>query len=316
MASGERIAQRIARRQGVEPDEELPPDFDPRSASGWEAVRYILRVLVLIAASSAGYLFLGGVQTFGVIFVRREYGLGRSAAISVLALLVLGALLGVLSGGRIADRMLRGGRLDARVLVASAAFGGAALIALPPFLFGWSLPLAVPLFIAATAALSCGNPPLDAARLDVMPPALWGRAEAVRTVLRSLAVAAAPLLFGWLAGELGSGSGEALRLTFLIMLAPLAATGLILLYARRTYPGDVAGALGPLLAGVVIEVARPLFSSTEGYAATWWIASLAALISLLPLRRLRREREDRRELRGSRTPSAPVHGGASHGRSA
>lgn len=212
-----------------------------------EAFRRVLRVrtnIVLIVASATGYLFLGGVQTFGVIFMRRDYGLGQSSATSMLGLLGLGAVAGVLVGGRLADRMLRRGRLDSRVLVASCAFVGAAAVASVPFAGAWPLPVAMPLFVLATGVLTAGNPPLDAARLDVMPPELWGRAEAVRTVLRSLAVTAAPLLFGLLASTIGNGSGEVLRLSFLVMLAPLAAAGLILLYARRTYPADRAAASG------------------------------------------------------------------------
>ena len=50
-------------------------------------------------------------------------------------------------------------------------------------------------FVGA-ALISAANPPLDAARLDIMPSGLWGRAESTRTFLRSLAQALAPLLFG------------------------------------------------------------------------------------------------------------------------
>lgn len=49
--------------------------------------------------------------------------------------------------------------------------------------------------------------------------------------------------------------------------------------------------LGPLLAGLAISLAKPLFSSTDGYAAAWWVAGLATLLSLVPLRRLRRQGE-------------------------
>jgi len=226
--------KRGARAQGRE--EEIP----------WpEAFRRVLAVrtnVVLIAVSATGYLFLAGVETFGVIFMRREYGLGQSSATSMLGLLGVGAVVGVLVGGRLADRLMRGGRIDARITVASAAFGGATAIAVVPFAAAWPLALAMPFFVLATAVLTAGNPPLDAARLDVMRPELWGRAEAVRTVLRSLAVTAAPLLFGFLASRIGDGSGEALRITFLIMLAPLGIAGAILLYARRTYPRDAAAA--------------------------------------------------------------------------
>ncbi|HET9163411.1 MAG TPA: MFS transporter [Solirubrobacterales bacterium] len=244
-APDKRLAQRLASRQGVRPRRAAVVRRATARLSLRQAVAHVLRVrtnVVLIVVSATGYLFLAGVETFGVIFVRREYGLSQSAATTVLALLGLGALVGVQIGGRLADRMLARGRLDARIVVGAAAFGAAAGIVFLPFLSAWPLATAMPLFVIGTAALSCGNPPLDAARLDVMPAALWGRAEAIRTVLRSLAVTAAPLLFGWLAGAIGGGHGEGLRLSFLIMLAPLCAAGLILLYARRTYPADVAAA--------------------------------------------------------------------------
>ena len=113
--------------------------------------------------------------------------------------------------------------------------------------------------VAGAALLSAANPPLDAARLDIMPAGLWGRAESTRTVLRSLAQAVAPLVFGGLAdliagiapeqapvgthpgGDLacrGAGPGDQLP----VLLITLAAAGIILLRARDTYPRDVATA--------------------------------------------------------------------------
>ena len=57
--------------------------------------------------------------------------------------------------------------------------------------------------VAGAALISAANPPLDAARLDIMPAGLWGRAEGVRTFVRSLAQALAPLIFGELAALIG-----------------------------------------------------------------------------------------------------------------
>ena len=49
------------------------------------------------------------------------------------------------------------------------------------------------------AFLAAANPPIQAARLDIMPAGLWGRAESTRTLIRSLIQALAPLVFGGLA---------------------------------------------------------------------------------------------------------------------
>lgn len=51
--------------------------------------------------------------------------------------------------------------------------------------------------------------------------------------------------------------------------------------------------LGPLLAGLAISLGKPLFASTDGYAAAWWVAGIAALLSLLPLRRAGQRAERR-----------------------
>lgn len=119
-----------------------------------------------------------------------------------------------------------------------------------------SLPLAMVFAFVAAIGLGGINPPLNAARLDIVHSRLWGTAEAVRTTLVSISTGLAPLVFGVVSTKLGEskpdvGSGEvaptaasALGDTFLIMLATLViAAALILCVARRTYPRDVAEAL-------------------------------------------------------------------------
>jgi FtsH-binding integral membrane protein len=64
----------------------------------------------------------------------------------------------------------------------------------------------------------------------------------VRTMLRSLAMALAPLLFGAVSDNIFGGGRSGLQWTFVVMLVPLAASAWFLLKARRTYPQDVATA--------------------------------------------------------------------------
>ena len=90
--------------------------------------------------------------------------------------------------------------------------------------------------------LTLQNPALSAAQLDIMPPALWGRAESIRTMLRSLAMALAPLLFGAVSDNVFGGGRSGLQWTFVVMLVPLAGSAWLLIKARRTYPADVATA--------------------------------------------------------------------------
>jgi hypothetical protein len=113
--------------------------------------------------------------------------------------------------------------------------------------------------VGGAALLSAANPPLDAARLDIMPAGLWGRAESVRTVVRSGAQALAPLAFGGLSqaiagiipaqapigthpGIVSPSTARGLEITFLILLSTLVAAGVFLFRARLTYARDVATA--------------------------------------------------------------------------
>jgi MFS family permease len=126
------------------------------------------------------------------------------------------------------------------VTIAGAATIAAAVLWTVPLL-ATSLAVGLAVGLLAAAAMSMPNAPIDAARLDVVPPRLWGRAESVRALLRAAAFAVAPLAFGWLADNVGHGHGSGTQLAFLLMLVPLALSGGVLLAARRTYPRDARG---------------------------------------------------------------------------
>ncbi len=100
-------------------------------------------------------------------------------------------------------------------------------------------------------------PTLDASRLDIVHPQLWGRAEAIRTIVRTGAQAAGPVVFGVLADHLAGGGPAGLRLAFLIMIPTLLLNGLVLLVATRTYPDDAARADAFRRATAASPVARP-----------------------------------------------------------
>ncbi|HEX5247535.1 MAG TPA: MFS transporter [Gaiellaceae bacterium] len=238
-------AQRLARERGLEPDPDLVLSVDPRRMNIVAATRYVLRIrtnMYLIAASALGYYFLAGVQTFGSEFAKEQYDIGQALANLLLLVIGVGAVAGVLAGGALGDRLMRRGRLNGRLYV---AIGAATLtpVLFAPALFTRSATSAVPYLLGAVLVLSAQNPPLDAARLDIMPPLLWGRAEAVRTLLRSLAQALAPLLFGAVSDHVFGGGRSGLQWTFVIMLLPLAASAYLLFRGRRTYPRDVATAV-------------------------------------------------------------------------
>ncbi len=235
--------QRLARQLGIEPDPELVLHGDPRRMNIVRAARYVLAVrtnVVLIVSSVFAYFFLTGVQTFGLEFAGDQYGVHTVLANLLMLVVGFGAVVGVLSGGRLGDLWVHRGRISGRVLLAGiAALATVALFV--PALTTTSPLTALPYITAGAFCLTAQNPPLDAARLDIMPPLLWGRAEGIRTFLRAGAQAIAPVSFGGLS-ELLAGTGHGLQITFGVMLLPLAASGVILLVGARHYPRDVATA--------------------------------------------------------------------------
>ncbi|MFY9808337.1 MAG: MFS transporter, partial [Pseudonocardiaceae bacterium] len=237
-------AGKIARRKHIEPQRELVLTEDPRDPSLWWAVRYVLRVrtnLVIIITSALGYFYFAGLRSFAIIFVTGHYHITQSVA-SVLTLVVgIGALAGVYLGGRTADRLLGRGRINARVLVPAVTLLAMTAF-LAPGIATTSLFLALPLLTIGAGLLGAANPPMDAARLDIIHPALWGRAEGVRTLLRTLGEAAAPVLFGLTSEAIFGGGNHGLEFTFLVFLIMPIIAGLLALTALRTYPRDVATA--------------------------------------------------------------------------
>lgn len=235
--------QRAAMDRGVEPDPRTVLRSDPRRMGIVSATRYVLRVrtnVVLIVSSACAYFFMTGVQTFGLEFVSQQYGVGTVLASLLMLVVGAGAVLGVLLGGLAGDALVRKGRINGRMLVAGVAATATAVLFIPALLTHGPM-TAVPYIAAAAFCLTAQNPTLDAARLDIMPPLLWGRAEGIRTLLRAGAQSIAPITFGGLS-DLLRGTHQGLRYTFMIMLLPLLASGLILLRGLRYYPTDVASA--------------------------------------------------------------------------
>jgi MFS family permease len=189
--------------------------------------------VVLVAASALGYFYFTGVQTFAVSLWTEGYGVSRTLA-PVFTLLVGVALaVGVVIGGPLGDKLLLRGYKSGRVTAVLIAFGGC-VIFLVPALATVKLAITLPLLLLAGMTLGSANPPLDATRIDIVPPRLLGRAESLRNAVRDGADAAAPLLFGVLGTAIG------LRHTFLVLTGVLVMAGLLGLIAFKTYAGDAA----------------------------------------------------------------------------
>ena len=252
-------AQEQVREEHIAPIRRLVLRRDPTRLGLWRAARYVLSIrtnLILIIASALGYFYFTGVETFAVVLVRGRYRLSNGAAVLVVGGIGVGALVGVMAGGWLGDRLLHRGRVNGRILIGAAGFIGAAVL-FAPGLLSRSLAVSLPLFVVAGMFFAARDPTLDAARLDIMHHRLWGRAEGVRTAFRRVAVAAAPVAFGALADNIARGgprlsgahgfgahaSASGLHLTFLVFLVTLAAGGVLTLLALRTYRADVATAV-------------------------------------------------------------------------
>jgi len=255
------LARIAVEEMGIEPNPELVLEADPQSLNLVDSIRYILRIptnVLMIVSSSLGYFFFSGLQVFALLFIKGHYHVGQATAELVLGVLVAGAMVGTLVSGKVTDELVRHGSLNSRVWIPAFCYVGASLLLIPAFVANSLFPS---LWLAAIGAalLMAANPPLDAARLDIMPAGLWGRAESVRTSLRSLAQALAPLVFGGLAdliagfypaqapigthtGPVDHNTAHGLEITFLLLLLTLAASGFSLLRARHTYLTDVATA--------------------------------------------------------------------------
>lgn len=248
----------VVRDHGIEPDESLVLREDPSRMRIWDAVKYILSLpsyRMLIVASALGYFYFTGLRTFVVVFMRSHFHLAQTSSSSFVVVVGLGAIAGVLVTGLFADRLVKKGRVAARMQVGAWAYILAVVMLIPAMLLP-NLAAAAPFMFVAAGGLGGAFPPVDAARLDVMHSRLWGRAEGVRSTIVYLAQAASPPLFGWLSALLGGGRGGALLgsagaqtgggnmdMTFVVMLAVLLAAGVVLLIGAKSYPRDVATAM-------------------------------------------------------------------------
>ncbi|MGH8980747.1 MAG: MFS transporter, partial [Acidimicrobiales bacterium] len=251
---------RLAKRQKLDLRRGVVLDDDPMDLGWWQSIRYVVAVhsnVTLIVASALGYFFFGGVETFALIYIEGHFGVGQAYATIIALVVGTAAVAGAVVGGRLTDHLLDKGRIAARLMVPAAAFVVAGVVFVPGIV-SKSLIISIPLFLVAGFCIAAPNPGLDAARLDIMPSRMWGRAEAVRSFLRSILQSFAPLIFGFVStffggshhgfGVSGGGlhsqasSSAGLEPTFLIMLVTLFAAAAIVWTGRKPYPVDVAAA--------------------------------------------------------------------------
>jgi MFS family permease len=221
-------------------DGETKEDPEHSDVTFREALLYVVRVrtnLYVMLAGALGIAFFAVLRTFAVLYVTRIFGVPPQASTPLVPIVGIAALGGMFGGGRVADRLMERGSKAGRVWVAVVGYAVAA-VALLGAVATRSLWTAAPLCVIGTIALSAPNPALDAVRLDVILPRLRGRAEAVRTIVRTLGEAIAPPAFGFLSDHLGGGGVKGMQASAAALLPALLLSAVILVFAARTYPAD------------------------------------------------------------------------------
>jgi len=208
----------------------------PEVGWNWGVVRAVSRLRswrkMVIGVTVTG-VGAGGLGTWGLTYFKRTFHLGSVKAGVLVPVVGVGAFIGVLAGGFLADWMLRHRMARARVVLTGVGFAGAGLF----YFFAFTttrLVLAAPLIaIGATlAALATG--PSYAAMMDVVPSPLRSQASAAANVLMACGAVGA-LLTGGLSTLFGN-----LRLA-LLAVSPFYVLGAVLvMVACRTYVSDVA----------------------------------------------------------------------------
>ncbi len=177
-------------------------------------------------------LLLNGLSFWAVPYFRRIHHMGPAQAGLVTSVLGVSAIVGILGGGTLADRLMRRGVVCARVwVIAFASLAATPLLAAA--FASTDLPVTVPLFAFGGVAVTLPVAPAEAMFTDVVVARLRGRAASVRSALRS-ASTVGPLVIGAISTLIG------LRLALVALTPIYAIGGLLMLLALRTYPRDLA----------------------------------------------------------------------------
>jgi sugar phosphate permease len=200
-----------------------------------EAYREIFKIrsmwfgVVGITVSAA---LLNGLAFWAIPYFQEVHNLSHAEAGGYAVVFGLGAAVGVLSGGYVADRLLRRGMVNARIYVVVVSSIIATVIFVPAFASP-SLAVTLPLFLVGGVFLTLPIAPADAMLTDVVVAPLRGRAAGLRSIVRS-GSSLMILIIGILKGVFGLK-------TALVAITPVYAVGgLIMLLAARTYPTDLA----------------------------------------------------------------------------
>jgi MFS family permease len=181
-----------------------------------------------------GNFFNAGVGVWITTFMVRYHHMSIATASSAVALLALGSIAGILSGGVVGDRLMQRGYEMGRLYIAGGMPVLGVILAVPAFAISNTALMLVLLTVAAVA-LNMPTGPLAAMRADVVHPDLRGRAASATALVSTATAAVSPLLFGVMSDAIG------LRSAFLFTVPGIAVGGLLFLaLGPRFLTSDIA----------------------------------------------------------------------------
>jgi MFS family permease len=224
-----------------EPHRAGPDPARPGGTGQLGALHELLRIPTMWFGTmffTVSQLLLNGLSFWGVEYFKRVHHLGPAAAGGFATVLGAGSAVGILTGGMLADRLLRRGHVNARVYV--AAFGAiAATLVLVPAFASTNLAVSAPLLFVGGVLLTVPIAPAEALCTDVVLPELRGRGAMVRQIVRTGSWAG-PYLIGLISDLIAPNTALGLRWAIVTVCPFYALGGLIMLGAARYYPRDIA----------------------------------------------------------------------------
>jgi MFS family permease len=152
--------------------------LDYENCSHRDVGRELLRIPTLwfgVLALTVSQLLLVGLQFWGVPYFKRVHHMGAAAAGGIASLLGLGAVVGIVGGGFLADRYLKRGIINSRVYVVGFGSIAATLFIMPAFA-SRSLAVTAPLLVLGGVFRRCRwRPPRRSSPTSSSPSSGVGR---------------------------------------------------------------------------------------------------------------------------------------------
>ena len=227
----------------------LPPPrrvgtVDYRTAGVREVVRELMRIPSMwwaLVSLTVAQLLANALSFWAIPFFKRVDHLPAVKAGAFAGILLPTAIIGVLAGGSVSDRLFRRGVVNARVYVVVVASLVSA-VSLPLGFATHNLLISGLFLTVGGCSITLPLAPSEALFNDVVVADLRGRAASVRSMVRAVS-ASGSFIVGVLADHLGgSAAGHAAGLQrAMVIFAPICGlAGVLFIFARRSYAHDVA----------------------------------------------------------------------------